>query len=184
MGGAALLPPRFALRLALTPRRSVGQRLPERFVAKGRDGVTDIHALVIRPTTFDADRLASHEVRFIAHQEDCCRRDVLGFAEAAHGDVVRLGPAEGRDAPVPEFRGRPMWSAKPATPRPTPVTSAMVLKDVKWVPSAQATSIPMVIGTMGRAKATTGAAAIYQLKEVLKQVRVERIRLQRAFVER
>jgi dipeptidyl aminopeptidase/acylaminoacyl peptidase len=33
--------------------RSSGWRPPERFVAKGRDGVTDIHGLIVRPTNFD-----------------------------------------------------------------------------------------------------------------------------------
>lgn len=33
-----------------------GWRPPERFVAKGRDGLTDIHGIVIRPTNFDPAR--------------------------------------------------------------------------------------------------------------------------------
>ena len=40
----------------MTSRRwlPTGWRAPERFSAKGRDGVTDIHGIIIRPTTFDA----------------------------------------------------------------------------------------------------------------------------------
>lgn len=33
-----------------------GVRLPERFVAKGRDGKTDIHGIVVRPTKFNPNR--------------------------------------------------------------------------------------------------------------------------------
>ncbi len=33
-----------------------GWTVPERFVAKGRDGVTDIHGILIRPSTFDPAR--------------------------------------------------------------------------------------------------------------------------------
>ncbi len=36
--------------------RAAGWRLPERFVAKGRDGRTDIHGVIFTPTTFDATR--------------------------------------------------------------------------------------------------------------------------------
>jgi len=35
---------------------AAGWRAPERFVAKGRDGVTDIHGILIVPTTFDPAR--------------------------------------------------------------------------------------------------------------------------------
>ncbi len=35
---------------------SAGWRRPERFVAKGRDGTTDIHGVVYRPGRFDATR--------------------------------------------------------------------------------------------------------------------------------
>ncbi|MCY2951509.1 MAG: DPP IV N-terminal domain-containing protein [Planctomycetota bacterium] len=34
----------------------VGWQVPERFVAKGRDGVTDIHGVIFRPTHFDPNR--------------------------------------------------------------------------------------------------------------------------------
>jgi dipeptidyl aminopeptidase/acylaminoacyl peptidase len=34
----------------------IGWRAPERFVAKGRDGVTDIHGIIVRPTNFQADK--------------------------------------------------------------------------------------------------------------------------------
>lgn len=37
-----------------TALRAAGWRPPERFVAKGRDGVTDIHGVIVRPSTFDA----------------------------------------------------------------------------------------------------------------------------------
>ncbi len=33
-----------------------GWQIPERFVAKGRDGVTDIHGVIYRPTNFDPNR--------------------------------------------------------------------------------------------------------------------------------
>ena len=33
-----------------------GWRPPERFVAKGRDGKTDIYGIIVRPTNFDADK--------------------------------------------------------------------------------------------------------------------------------
>lgn len=33
-----------------------GWQIPERWVAKGRDGKTDIHGVIFRPTTFDPDR--------------------------------------------------------------------------------------------------------------------------------
>ncbi len=33
-----------------------GWQFPERFVAKGRDGETDIHGIIIRPTNFDASK--------------------------------------------------------------------------------------------------------------------------------
>jgi dipeptidyl aminopeptidase/acylaminoacyl peptidase len=36
--------------------RHLGWNPPERFIAKGRDGTTDIYGIVIRPTTFDATR--------------------------------------------------------------------------------------------------------------------------------
>jgi dipeptidyl-peptidase 4 len=35
---------------------ATGWRAPERFVAKGRDGVTDIYGVIYRPTTFDPHR--------------------------------------------------------------------------------------------------------------------------------
>ena len=35
------------------PLLATGWRMPERFVAKGRDGKTDIHGVIFRPTTFD-----------------------------------------------------------------------------------------------------------------------------------
>jgi len=35
---------------------ATGWRPPERFVAKGRDGTTDIHGIIIRPIHFDPDR--------------------------------------------------------------------------------------------------------------------------------
>ncbi|WP_165226736.1 prolyl oligopeptidase family serine peptidase [Aquisphaera insulae] len=35
---------------------AAGWKAPERFVAKGRDGKTDIYGVIIRPTTFRADR--------------------------------------------------------------------------------------------------------------------------------
>lgn len=35
---------------------ATGWQRPERFVAKGRDGVTDIYGVIFRPTTFDATR--------------------------------------------------------------------------------------------------------------------------------
>ena len=38
------------------PLREAGWSAPERFVAKGRDGKTDIHGVIFRPTTFDATR--------------------------------------------------------------------------------------------------------------------------------
>lgn len=40
----------------LTPLAAEGWRAPEAFVAKGRDGVTDIYGVIIRPTTFDPSR--------------------------------------------------------------------------------------------------------------------------------
>jgi len=36
--------------------RATGWRYPEVFVAKGRDGVTDIWGIIVRPTTFDSTR--------------------------------------------------------------------------------------------------------------------------------
>ncbi len=36
---------------------AAGFRAPERFVAKGRDGVTDIHGILIRPSTYDPLRV-------------------------------------------------------------------------------------------------------------------------------
>jgi len=36
--------------------RAAGWRPPERFVAKGRDGTTDIWGVIFKPSTFDADR--------------------------------------------------------------------------------------------------------------------------------
>ncbi len=35
---------------------ATGSRVPERFVAKGRDGKTDIHGIILRPTNFDPGR--------------------------------------------------------------------------------------------------------------------------------
>jgi dipeptidyl aminopeptidase/acylaminoacyl peptidase len=35
---------------------AVGWRYPERFVAKGRDGTTDIYGIIIRPTNFDPNK--------------------------------------------------------------------------------------------------------------------------------
>jgi len=35
---------------------AAGWRAPERFVAKGRDGTTDIHGIIVRPTDFDPGR--------------------------------------------------------------------------------------------------------------------------------
>ncbi len=40
----------------LTPLTATGWRAPEAFVAKGRDGVTDIYGIIIRPTRFDPAR--------------------------------------------------------------------------------------------------------------------------------
>lgn len=40
----------------LTALLKTGWRAPEPFVAKGRDGTTDIHGVVVRPTTFNARR--------------------------------------------------------------------------------------------------------------------------------
>jgi dipeptidyl aminopeptidase/acylaminoacyl peptidase len=40
----------------LTPLTKAGWRAPEAFVAKGRDGSTDIYGVIIRPTTFDPAR--------------------------------------------------------------------------------------------------------------------------------
>ena len=37
----------------ITELSATGWRLPERFVAKGRDGVTDIYGIILRPTNFD-----------------------------------------------------------------------------------------------------------------------------------
>lgn len=37
----------------LTPLKAAGWRAPERFVAKGRDGKTDIHGIILRPVDFD-----------------------------------------------------------------------------------------------------------------------------------
>ncbi|HLO42613.1 MAG TPA: prolyl oligopeptidase family serine peptidase, partial [Phycisphaerales bacterium] len=39
-----------------SPLLAAGWRAPERFVAKGRDGATDIYGLIHRPTNFDASR--------------------------------------------------------------------------------------------------------------------------------
>src|SRR5262249_21975871 len=36
--------------------REAGLKSPERFVAKGRDGKTDIYGVIYRPTTFDPNR--------------------------------------------------------------------------------------------------------------------------------
>ncbi|MDB6175718.1 MAG: dap4 3 [Chthoniobacteraceae bacterium] len=41
---------------SLAPLIEAGWRAPERFVAKGRDGVTDIYGIINRPTTFDPNR--------------------------------------------------------------------------------------------------------------------------------
>jgi dipeptidyl-peptidase 4 len=38
------------------PLQATGWRAPERFVAKGRDGITDIYGVIIRPTNFDATK--------------------------------------------------------------------------------------------------------------------------------
>lgn len=38
------------------PLLDLGFRPPERFVAKGRDGVTDIHGILIKPSNFDPER--------------------------------------------------------------------------------------------------------------------------------
>jgi len=38
------------------PLLATGWRAPERFVAKGRDGITDIYGVIIRPTNFDATK--------------------------------------------------------------------------------------------------------------------------------
>jgi len=35
---------------------AAGYQLPERFVAKGRDGITDIYGVICRPSTFDSSR--------------------------------------------------------------------------------------------------------------------------------
>ena len=35
---------------------ATGWKIPERFVAKGRDGKTDIHGVIFRPTNFDPTR--------------------------------------------------------------------------------------------------------------------------------
>ena len=40
----------------LAPLAAEGWRAPEAFVAKGRDGATDIYGVIIRPTTFDPSR--------------------------------------------------------------------------------------------------------------------------------
>lgn len=40
----------------VAPLLEAGYRPPERFVAKGRDGVTDIHGVLIKPSNFDASR--------------------------------------------------------------------------------------------------------------------------------
>ena len=43
-------------RAALEGLLETGWQIPERFVAKGRDGVTDIHGVIYKPTDFDPDR--------------------------------------------------------------------------------------------------------------------------------
>lgn len=40
-------------RADITALQATGWKPPERFVAKGRDGVTDIHGIIIRPSNFD-----------------------------------------------------------------------------------------------------------------------------------
>ena len=40
----------------ITALRKAGWKPPEVFVAKGRDGKTDIWGVIYRPTTFDATR--------------------------------------------------------------------------------------------------------------------------------
>lgn len=39
-----------------------GWQPPERFVAKGRDGVTDIHGIIIRPTDFDPEKKLQYPI--------------------------------------------------------------------------------------------------------------------------
>jgi dipeptidyl-peptidase-4 len=41
-------------RASLAPLEAAGWTAPERFAAKGRDGTTDIHGVIYRPTSFDA----------------------------------------------------------------------------------------------------------------------------------
>lgn len=41
---------------ALDPLVATGWQIPERFVAKGRDGQTDIYGVIYRPSTFDPNR--------------------------------------------------------------------------------------------------------------------------------
>ena len=43
-------------RAALEGLLETGWQIPERFVAKGRDGVTDIHGVIYKPTDFDPER--------------------------------------------------------------------------------------------------------------------------------
>ncbi|HLF94481.1 MAG TPA: DPP IV N-terminal domain-containing protein, partial [Planctomycetota bacterium] len=43
-------------RADLAPILAAGWKAPERFLAKGRDGKTDIHGVIYRPTTFDPSR--------------------------------------------------------------------------------------------------------------------------------
>jgi dipeptidyl-peptidase 4 len=46
---------------------AAGFRPPERFVAKGRDGKTDIHGILIRPSTFDPRRASKQRYPVIEH---------------------------------------------------------------------------------------------------------------------
>jgi dipeptidyl-peptidase-4 len=67
-----------------------GWKVPERFVAKGRDGKTDIYGIIIRPSNFDKDRKYPVIEQIYAGPQDAFVPKSFGLQVKQHG-IAELG---------------------------------------------------------------------------------------------
>ena len=70
--------------------KAAGWQTPERFVAKGRDGKTDIYGVIFRPTNFDPTKTVSGDrghLRRAAGGRSCRRRFQPAYAQQAMAEL-------------------------------------------------------------------------------------------------
>ena len=134
-----------------------GWRAPERFVAKGRDGMTDIYGVIIRPTKFDTDaKYPVIENIYAGPQARSSRRRSASIRHAGVGRARLHRRADRRDGDGEPIEGVSRRRVEEPEDAGFPTASCGTRRRAEKYPSYDLTRVGIYGGSAGGQNALGG----------------------------